>query len=244
MPNYVYAGITLENVTDKQKKILKKIEEKGSFCNYYITMPEELRNVVIGKTIIDGKEYKLYRQVDGKDIPILDKEKKLLLEVYGATNWYDFRMNAFDTKWGDCELEIDIEDGQLNYNTAWSPVGDKILNMFAKDFPNFLYWYEEETGWGGEREYEKGEVVSNMSYEEPEWDEAEYEIGNSVHTITELKEEHPNFDDGKGFYLDYSHEFAGKTLKEAKEYIHKQTEYSAKLMKWVKRNGDTPNLKK
>ena len=231
MPNYVYAGITLENVTDKQKKILKKIEEKGSFCNYYITMPEELRNVVIGKTIIAGKEYRLYRQIDGKDVPILEKEKKELMNKFGATNWYDFRMNAFDTKWGDCELEIDIEDGQLNYNTAWSPVGDKILNMFAKDFPDFNYWYEEETGWGGERDYEKGEVVRDMFYEEPEWEQTEYEIGDSVYTITELKEEHPNFDDGKGFYVDYSHEFAGKTLEEAKKFVKKQHN------DWIKTRG-------
>ena len=231
MPNYVYAGITLENVTDKQKKILKKIEEKGSFCNYYITMPEELRNVVIGKTIIAGKEYRLYRQIDGKDVPILEKEKKELMNKFGATNWYDFRMNAFDTKWGDCELEIDIEDGQLNYNTAWSPVGDKILNMFAKDFPDFNYWYEEETGWGGERDYEKGEVVRDMFYEEPEWEQTEYEIDDSVYTITELKEEHPNFDDGKGFYVDYSHEFAGKTLEEAKKFVKKQHN------DWIKTRG-------
>jgi hypothetical protein len=231
MPNYVYAGITLDKVSADQKKILKKIEEKGSFCNYYITMPEELRNVVIGKTIINGKEYKLYRQVDGKDIPISEREKKMLLAVYGATNWYDFRMNAFDTKWGDCELEIDIDGGQLNYNTAWSPVGDKILNMFAEDFPNFNYWYEEETGWGGERDYEKGKVVRDMFYEEPEWDETEYEIGDSVYTITELEHDHPNYEDGKGFYVDYSHEFAGKTLEEAKKYVDEQHK------EWMKTRG-------
>ena len=232
MPNYVYAGITLENVTTDQKSILKKIKRKKSFCEYYLPMPKEFKDIVTGGMHIDGNLCKLWRKVDDKNIPVTEEEKQSLLKKFGATNWYDYKLNTYDTKWGDCELEVDIEGGQLNYNTAWSPVGDKILNMFAKDFPDFNYWYEEETGWGGERDYKKGEVVRNMEYDEPEWEQTEYEIGDSVYTITELKEEHPNFDDdGKGFYIDYSHEFAGKTLEEAKKFVKKQHN------DWIKTRG-------
>ena len=46
----------------------------------------------------------------------------------------------------------------------------------------------------------------------PDWIEVkELEDGS---TITKLINEHPNYDDGVGYYLDYSREFLGKNLEE------------------------------
>ncbi len=58
-------------------------------------------------------------------------------------NWYDFAIREWGTKWGDCEF--DFKDEIISFDTAWSPISNKILNLLAKDFPNFTYEFEEET---------------------------------------------------------------------------------------------------
>jgi hypothetical protein len=137
-----------------------------------------------------------------------------MIKKYGANNWYDWSNNNWGTKWGDCDLDID--DGTIKYESAWSPISDEILKMFMKDFPSFHYHYEEEQGWGGELDIEDGKVVDQCEYDIPDWEE---EIEYKDTCITKLISDHPNYEDGVGYYLEYGMEFMGKTLKDAKEYV-------------------------
>jgi len=53
-----------------------------------------------------------------------------------------------------------------NFNTAWG-VADKALSNLSSQYPDILFTlsYEEETGWGGECEYLRGETISNVQYD-------------------------------------------------------------------------------
>ena len=58
-------------------------------------------------------------------------------------------------------------------------------------------------------------------YDCPQWEEIE-EVetkDNICYTITKLLYEHPNYDDGVGYYADWSNDFLGRTLEEAKESL-------------------------
>lgn len=146
--------------------------------------------------------------------------KPMPKELEDTKGWYDWCCGNWGTKWGCYELEID--DNFISFTSAWSPIGDNIISMFAKDFPSFTYSWEEEQGYGSEMDFEDGECVMQWDYDCPEWEEIEDvdTKDNSCYTITKLLSEHPNFENGVGYYADYSNDFLGKTLEEAKKELN------------------------
>tara|TARA_R100001086_G_scaffold177325_1_gene97949 strand:- start:7176 stop:7751 length:576 start_codon:yes stop_codon:yes gene_type:complete len=146
--------------------------------------------------------------------------KPMPKELEDTKGWYEWCCENWGTKWGCYELEID--DNFISFTSAWSPIGDNIISMFAKDFPSFTYSWEEEQGYGSEMDFEDGECVMQWDYDCPEWEEIEDvdTKDNSCYTITKLLSEHPNFENGVGYYADYSNDFLGKTLEEAKKELN------------------------
>lgn len=79
----------------------------------------------------------------------LEFEKKIeeLKQKYGHTDWYDWRVDKWGTKWDAASTYIlDDEDEFLSieYNTAWSPNMEWVKTI-AKQFPElkFTLWFEE-----------------------------------------------------------------------------------------------------
>ena len=75
-----------------------------------------------------------------------------------------------DEKWPDTELIYDDANGEnqvlvYKFQTAWG-IADEALIRLSKQFPTLLFTlkYEEETGWGGEREYLRGRCISSSEY--------------------------------------------------------------------------------
>ena len=225
MPNWVYSGIEVtQPLTKKQLKIVDKIEKAGSICQYYKPQPLNLSNICTGAITINGERCNKWRkklQIDGttRDVPVTPEELIILKERYGYTDWYEWSLNNWNTKWGDCSLEINncSISCELRFESAWSPICDSILKLFAKDFPDFSFWYEEECEWGGDKEYVNGECVYENSYDEPEWrDEEEIKIKGLSVNASFLEEEHPSYEYGVGYYEDYCRDqFLGKTIEDA-----------------------------
>lgn len=154
MSNHVYTSIVFEKGLNKeQETILKSILDNGSICNYYLPMPESLN--------ITSPQY----TDEEKNIAILNIEK------YGAKDWYDWKNRYYGTKWGDYDLEYNDEQLTLYYTSAWSPLSENIIEMFAKDFPNFTLRLEEEQGFGEEWLCEDGELMMVDEWDIPEYDE-------------------------------------------------------------------------
>jgi len=63
-------------------------------------------------------------------------------EETGFTNWYDWSLSNWGTKWSDCDTEIydHYKDHvtTVRYNTAWSPAEDLIRRISAK-FPDLVF---------------------------------------------------------------------------------------------------------
>ena len=79
----------------------------------------------------------------------LEFEKKIeeLKQKYGHTDWYDWRVDEWGTKWDAADTYVlDDEDEFLSiqYNTAWSPNMEWVKTI-AKQFPEltFTLWFEE-----------------------------------------------------------------------------------------------------
>ena len=75
------------------------------------------------------------------------EQKESNLEEYGATDWYDWSINNWGTKWADCETELWDEfinsDGELKtsmytFESAWGPPQEGIQHI-SKSFKPLLF---------------------------------------------------------------------------------------------------------
>jgi hypothetical protein len=98
-----------------------------------------------------------------------------------SDSWYDFNNREWGTKWDvavsdtnkypETYMEGPVPNGEnlvvyYNFNTAWG-VAEPALTKLSSQYPDLLFTlsYEEETGWGGEMEILRGEVISDEQYE-------------------------------------------------------------------------------
>jgi len=96
-------------------------------------------------------------------------------------SWYNWNVRNWGTKWDvavssdneypDTYMEGPVENGEnsvvyYNFNTAWSPPMPAMEKLSAQ-YPSLLFTlsYEEETGWGGECKFLRGEMISESDYE-------------------------------------------------------------------------------
>ena len=217
MPNHVYSTLSIGNeITEERQEILNAIEKSGGICRYYKPMPSELEGTTSPQ-----------RVGDTENCTITESKSAELKHKYGQNNWYDWCHENWGTKWGCYDFEI--EDGIITYTTAWSPVDELILKKMSQDFPDLILSFEEETGWGGEIVISNGDIMEATLYDEPDWSDDVVDVDVMVKDdspsklsiqLTHLDQEHPHHDNGIGWYVDYSMEFAGKTLEEAKKYCH------------------------
>ena len=99
-------------------------------------------------------------------------------------NWYHWNIDNWGTKWG-C-YDQDVEGDQLHFTTAWGTISIELLDRIAKHFPNFIFEYEEEQGWGGEITYKNGQLYQHEGYNIPNWDcIGETEDGTEVYRLAE-----------------------------------------------------------
>ena len=127
VPNWV-----LNRITTKKEHLgkLKKISKTG-IARYYKPMPEELKNT--------RAPQKITKENTQEDID-------QIIMKYGVSDWYDWAVSNWGTKWGCCENEI--ENDEYWYKTAWAPLSLDLLKMLSKDIPEFNYTWEEEQGFG------------------------------------------------------------------------------------------------
>lgn len=84
-----------------------------------------------------------------------EEQAKLLIEKYGAKDWYDWQINTWGIKWGCCNAEWEVSepiptdygtlhDLALTYDTPWGPGDDCLKDIFrAHDKLSFFLSYEE-----------------------------------------------------------------------------------------------------
>lgn len=105
-----------------------------------------------------------------------------LVEKYGHSGWYNWRVSNWGTKWDACESDWDLDDECLtiHFQTAWSPPIGWLENVSAQ-FPELAFkmtFQEEGMGFCGRAdgvdgivEWQDGEVIlQDEEGLEVEWD--------------------------------------------------------------------------
>jgi len=141
MPNWCNNNVEITGPKNKLEE-LSKACENGLF-NHILPIPEEL---------------------SGTTSPARDEDKaknKILREKYGYDNWYDWKVNAWGTKWDvdgeDSFLQNEIKDGDtdfhgrlcLAFDTAWAPPVGIYEELIKQDFGVKAFYYEPGMDFAG-----------------------------------------------------------------------------------------------
>ena len=187
MPNWVYNGLTIEGnpseVNDLVAQLNKPFKmvhdswnmESGQMQKKLTTYPNPVFAFYnIYNYIEDGvTDYEYLQQPDHK-LPIEEAMQ------FKTNDWYSWNVRNWGTKWdvgvsSDDEYPETYVEGPTpngenlvvyyNFNTAWSPPFPAITKLSGQ-YPTLLFTlsYEEETGWGGECEFLRNEMISNSEY--------------------------------------------------------------------------------
>lgn len=193
MPNYVYSTISVE---EQYEPKLKEIIEAGGLCRYYKPEPLELTETTAPVRITETVTQE-----------VIDKR----IKDYGHADWYSWRGEHWGTKWGDVSHEYD--EGQVNFESAWSPISFDLIEMLMEDIPSFSYFWEEEQGYGAEYEVVDGSVLSHSSYDVPNWEETD---NDEVYYLNEDDYQMSGMKFKRGYYAnEMLTEFLGDTLEDA-----------------------------
>jgi len=187
MPNWVYNGLTIEGNPDSVKKLMTQMNKP--FVALHDNWNPETHQMEVKQTTYPNPVFAFHNIFNHTDAGISDLEylkqpdHSLPLEEalkFEGKHWYDFNVREWGTKWDvavhsedkypDTNME-DTANGEshvvhYNFNTAWSRPMPALQKLSAQ-YPDLLFTlsYEEETGWGGECEILRGEVISQSEYE-------------------------------------------------------------------------------
>jgi hypothetical protein len=179
MPNWVYNGLTIEGKTEQVKSLIVQmnkpfvdsIKPNGDLA-FSIQQRKYINPIFSFRNIISPTDMEAYHAV-----PVFPEQFSLAFE---GNDWYNFNNREWGTKWDVAVCEDDkyptttieeAENGEnyvvhYNFETAWSrPV--PAIEKLSSQYPTLLFTlsYEEETGWGGEMEFLRGEIISESEYD-------------------------------------------------------------------------------
>lgn len=139
MPNHVTVELTLTGpIADRQAVIALMGEGETDFdFNKLIPRPKEFDDIISGSCTIDGERVEAWREIDGKNVPVTAEERASLRERFGATNWYEWCVKNWGTKWNAYDV-FPVSHGTnrttFTFTCAWSDPRP-IIEELARRFP-------------------------------------------------------------------------------------------------------------
>lgn len=161
MPNWTSNSIRIKGAEADIRAFLDAVKWQDQLFDFnrIIPMPELLKQTGSGFRTIDGEEvtnwYVLNRDdpLPGDDgVRRFTAEENATLAKIGYSNWYDWSVANWGTKWNACRARIEdetsIEHGyaEITFDTAWdAPV--PVLLATVKMFPKLTFdcrWRHED----------------------------------------------------------------------------------------------------
>jgi Ferredoxin-like domain in Api92-like protein len=185
MPNWVYNGLTIEGSPEQVNKLVEQLNKpfKKLADNWNMeTQQMEVKLYTYPNPVFAFHNIYNHIQDNVSDEEYIKQPDHKLGEpiTFDGNHWYDWNVRNWGTKWDvavgsddkypDTYIEGPTPNGEnlvvyYNLNTAWSPPLPAIAKL-SKQYPSLLFTlsYEEETGWGGECEFLRGEMISQSEY--------------------------------------------------------------------------------
>jgi hypothetical protein len=187
MPNWVFNGLTIEGSPEEINKLVTQMNKP--FKKIADNWNMETKQMEVKLYTYPNPVFAFHNIYNHIEAGISDEEyikqpdHTLPIQeamMFNGNHWYDFNVREWGTKWDiavgaddeypDTYMEGPTPNGEnlvvyYNFNTAWSPPHPAISKLSAQ-YPSLLFTlsYEEETGWGGECEFLRGEMISQSEY--------------------------------------------------------------------------------
>ena len=185
MPNWVFNGLTIEG---KPESVTKLVEQ----MNTPFTRVHDTWNIKTGQmekklTTYSNPVFAFWNIIKPEDIDSYQKQPEYKpnasiedMMKHDGDDWYSWNNRNWGVKWDvavsdedespETHMEGPTQNGDnlvvyYNFNTAWGLAMPALINL-SSQYPDLLLTlsYEEETGWGGELEILRGELISDESY--------------------------------------------------------------------------------
>jgi hypothetical protein len=136
MPNWCNNFVEVSHEDPAKIRALADAMERGEFLEHVIPVPKDLQ-IVAGRVGDDTNP----DQIE------LERKTKENLEKYGHSNWYDFCVNRWGTKWDvDCQGNVDVHpEGKLvtaSFDSAWAPPVGVYQELVEQGYEVRAYYYE------------------------------------------------------------------------------------------------------
>lgn len=175
MPNWCSNTLHVSGAFKSLDQFERQVGGPQFSLNRCRPMPRELNYIASPSMICSSKEVKkakkkyLITKLTEKEpggswegLPITRVTEKRLIKKYGFTNWYDWRIANWGTKW-DIDLSIFQKEPRslvYSFDTAWSPPIEAILYV-SRSFPSLrfsLNFSEEGMGFKGRANIRNGKM--------------------------------------------------------------------------------------
>lgn len=159
MPNWVFNTVTIRG----NNKTITEMKEKLNTS--YETLYDDIFNEGQQKIVQHNEPiFAFWNIVKPDDMQAYAKQPNNT-----HLDWYNWNCEHWGTKWDASEPRIEEEvTNKIVYyfETAWAPP-DPAIRLLSEQHPNskITLEYEEEGGWGGKINYEKGWIVSQYQYQ-------------------------------------------------------------------------------
>jgi hypothetical protein len=187
MPNWVYNGLTIEGNPHSVKSLIERMNKpfKQVQDNWNVVTQQMEKKVVLYPNPVFAF-HNIYNHIEAgitDEVYLGQPPRDITFEEqmqFKTNDWYSFNVREWGTKWDvaisednkypttNMEEAANGENYVVHYNfeTAWSRPMEALIKL-SKEYPELLFTlsYEEETGWGGELEILRGEVISESEYD-------------------------------------------------------------------------------
>lgn len=171
MPNWCNNNLVLEHDDPAMIKRAYDALERCEFLQEFIPVPKELTETIAGSYGDEEKQ------------KALEAQEKANLEKYGYSNWYDYCVGEWGTKWdvGDQGASDIHPEGKMlhtSFDSAWAP-------------PTRAYAKLEELGFRVEAQY----YESGMCYAGTYKDGCDEEVNLEGMTADDIERDYPELDE-------------------------------------------------
>lgn len=175
MPNWVYNGLTIEGNPEQVKSLIEQMNTP------FVDSIEPLGDLSFG---IKERKYSnpilSFRNIIAPTDLVAYKKQPEFKAEGEQNDWYSWNVRNWGVKWDvavadednypttNMEEAVNGENHVVHYNfeTAWG-VPQPAIKLLSSQYPDLLFTlsFEEETGWGGEMEFLRGEMISESNYD-------------------------------------------------------------------------------
>ena len=187
MPNWVYNGLTIEgnpaevnDLVAQLNRPFKKVHDSWSIE----AQAMQKKQVTYPNPVFAFHNIYNHTQDNVPDEIYISQPvhtpNQSFEDMFSGNDWYSWNVRNWGTKWDvavsydeeypNTNVEGPVPNGEnlvvhYNFHTAWSPPFPAIEKL-SSQYPTLLFThsFEEETGWGGEYEFLRGENISQSDY--------------------------------------------------------------------------------